>query len=181
MRCSPKCRPNDCQMLTHESLCRTINFQFDIIAIESQNSQTIKSGDKVALRSRCNPLKWLDCSSNNDNECTISKCGKCEENDCFNASFVTPCTSHQFKVFGVSRREARALNTRYQLYFRPAYDNDNSVVSCYDDGCKLQHRQNFTNRGELLNKAQRFTATILTEREEWSTISKTEGNLKLNK
>lgn len=165
MRCAPKCRPKECQSFTPESLCHTINFQFEIVAVDSQDARKVKSGDKVALRSRCNPSKWLDCSGGHlNNECSITKCSRCAGSLCYDADYITPCRNHHFKVFGVGRRDGKLLNTHYQLYFRPSEGNNNSAVSCYDgDICKLSNGKNFTNQGEMLDESQRFTFTILTE------------------
>lgn len=165
MRCAPKCRPKECQPFTPDSLCHSINFQFEVVAVEMQNSQKIRSGDKVALRSRCNPSKWLDCSGGFlSNECSITRCSRCAGSLCYDANFVTPCKSHHFKVFGVGRPDGKLLNTHYQLYFRPADDSNNSTMSCYDnDVCKFTSGRNFTNHGEMLDESQRFTFTILTE------------------
>ena len=165
MRCAPKCRPKECQPFTPESLCHTINFQFKIVTIEPQDSQKIKSGAKVALRSQCNPSKWLDCSGGHlNNECSITKCTRCAGSLCHDADFVTPCKKHHFKIFGVGRPEGKLLNSHYQLYFRPLEDNNSSAVSCYDDDlCKLSSGTNFTKHGEMLEESQRFTFTILTE------------------
>lgn len=173
MRCAPKCRPKECQYpITPNSLCHTINFQFEIVAVEetTQDSQKIKSGDKVALRSRCNPSKWLDCSGGSggdplSGECTITRCSRCAGSSCYDASFVTMCKNHHFKVFGVGRPNGKLLNTHYQLYFRPADgDRNNSSLSCSDnDVCKLAGGRDFTNQGEMLNESQRFSFTILAE------------------
>ncbi len=168
MRCAPKCRPKECHHLTPDSLCHTVNFQFEIVAVGPQDSreQKIKSGDKVALRSRCNPSKWLDCSGGYlGNECSITKCSRCAGSVCFDASFVTLCKSHHFRVYGVGRQDDKVLNSHYQLYFRPAADDDdNSALSCYKkDVCKFSSGRNFTNRGEMLDESLRFPFTILTE------------------
>ena len=147
-----------------DSLCHSINFQFQVTHIEGQDPPKVKSGDKVALRSRCNPSKWLDCSGGDfGNECSITKCSKCPGTVCYD---VTSCKRHHFKIFGVGRPDGKLLNTHYQLYFRPA-DDDNvdsdSVLTCYDDDlCKLSRGGNFTNRGEMLDDSQSFKFTILT-------------------
>ena len=168
VRCAPKCRPKECHNLTPDSVCHTINFQFEVVAIGLRDSDKINSGSKVALRSRCNPSKWLDCSNGNlGNECSIMRCGRCIGSECYDASYVTTCKSHHFRVYGVGRQEDKVLNTHYELYFRPADDDDsgdNSALSCYkNDMCKFTSGRNFTNRGEMLDKSEKFAFTILTE------------------
>ena len=166
MRCDPGCSLKECQQFTPQPVCHTIDFQFEIVAVERQDSKKIKSGDKVALRSRCDPSKWLNCAGGNSrNECSITNCSSCVGSACYDAGFVTPCDNHHFKIFGIGRRENRLINTKYQIYFRPAADGNNSILSCYDELCKLSSSGNFTVGGETLGTAQRFTFSILSATE----------------
>ena len=165
MRCAPRCRPKECHSLTPDSPCHTINFQFEVVAIGPRDSDKINSGSIVALRSRCNPSKWLDCSNGNlGNECFIKRCSRCIGSVCYDASYVTSCKSHHFRVYGVGRQDDKVLNSNYELYFRPADDdgNNHSALSCYDM-CKFTSGRNFTNRGEMLDESERFAFTVLTE------------------
>ena len=100
---------------------------------EDPDAKKIKSGVKVALRSKSNPTQWLDCSET-DGACSISRCTS-NNADSTNAS-VTTCNSHYFKIFGVGRRDGRLLNSNHSIRLRHEY-NDSYLNCDTGDKCKM--------------------------------------------
>ena len=135
MRCSPWCRPRRCHSSDN---CHSITYQFDIVALDQEYNSKINSGSKVALRSRCNPDKWLDCSVFG-NSCRISKCTRCVGERCSNHdNHTSPCHYHHFKIQGVGRREDRVINSNYNVHF--VREEDNQLLSC-SNHCQLSGQE----------------------------------------
>ena len=74
VKCTPTCRSTNCVIWGSKSSCDCINYQFEIIIPEDPNVKKIKSGGKVALRSKNNPTQWLDCSNVRGVSCSITRC-----------------------------------------------------------------------------------------------------------
>lgn len=145
VRCSPRCRPKSCQ---YQSSCHDVTYQFEIVAIDLSINK-IKSGSKVALRSRCNPAKWLDCSGGSDYNCSITRCNKCSGDICSFNYNSAPCDHHHFEVFGARRREGRLLTPFHKVYFRQT--KTNLLLTCEDEICKLLSGKPSEDKGQIFS------------------------------
>ena len=133
LKCTPTCRKTNCVVWGTKSSCNRIDHRFEIIMPENPDANKIKSGAKVALRSKSNPTQWLDCSSP-DGACSISRCVS-NSADSMNAS-ITTCDSHFFKIFGVGRRLNRLINTNHSIQLR--HELNDSYLNCNTgDKCRL--------------------------------------------
>ena len=133
LKCTPTCRKTNCVVWGTKSSCDRIDHRFEIIMPENPDANKIKSGAKVALRSKSNPTQWLDCSSP-DGACSISRCMS-NSADSMNAS-ITTCDSHFFKIFGVGRRLNRLINTNHSIQLR--HELNDSYLNCNTgDKCRL--------------------------------------------
>ena len=130
MKCvpSPGCTPLPCV----GSSCTGVHNQFHIINHETSVNK-IRSGSIVLLRSVNAPANWLDCS--NPRSCIISTCREDNVEDLTNASYKSSCTSHQFQVFGVGRKNNKLLNVGHKLRFKDK--NQQSYLSCNGKRCSL--------------------------------------------
>ena len=133
LKCTPTCRKTRCVVWGSISSCDRIDHRFEIVTRENPDANKIRSGAKVALRSKSDPTQWLDCSSA-DGACSISRCTS-NNADSTNAS-ITTCDSHFFKIFGVGRRLNRLINTNYSIQLRHEY-NDSYLNCNTGDKCKL--------------------------------------------
>lgn len=134
MKCvpSPGCTPLPCRGIS----CQGEDNQFHIVNHKSKTNK-IKSGATVLLRSVNAPSNWLDCSgSSNTDTCIISTCREDNVEDPQNASYISSCSSHHFKVFGVGRGINKVLNVNHKLQFRDK--NQQSYLSCNGKKCKLR-------------------------------------------
>lgn len=122
-----------CSRIGIQSSCHMLTYQFEIVTID-QDTKKVKSGRKVALRSRCNPTKWLDCN-NPDSECSITKCTKCIGEICTYGDYSQPCDRHHFIVYGVGRREEGVLNTNYEIYF--GREGTDALLTCSGSVCRM--------------------------------------------
>lgn len=139
LKCFPTtCKPTTCFTFGSQSTCDGLNHQFEIIAIENPNARKIKSGDTVALRSKANPAKWLDCTSA-DRTCSITICSSPYPNFIYDySSALTTCDAHIFEIFGVRRRLGRLLNSNHNIQLQ--YGNE--FLSCAGTAgsvCKLSN------------------------------------------
>ena len=151
IRCSPQCRPKPCQIVESQSSCHEITYQFELVTVGS-DTNIIKAGSKVALRSRCNPTKWLDCSGLSS-ECSITRCNQCRGDICTYNDYDAPCNRHYFKIFGIGRRNGRMLNSNRQIYLR--HDETDSILTCEGETCNL------SSEGPSEEMAQIFSITVL--------------------
>ena len=133
LKCTPTCRKTNCVVWGTKSSCDRIDHRFEIIMPENPDASKIKSGAKVALRSKSNPTQWLDCSSP-DGACSISRCMS-NSADSTNAS-ITTCDGHFFKIFGVGRRLNRLINTNHSIQLRHEF-NDSYLNCNTGDKCRL--------------------------------------------
>ena len=114
-----------------KSSCDRIDHRFKIIMPENPDANKIKSGAKVALRSKNIPTEWLDCSSP-DGACSISRCMTSDNSN----NSITTCDSHFFKIFGVGRRLNRLINTNHSIQLR--YEFNDAYFNCNTgDKCRL--------------------------------------------
>ena len=149
VKCTPSCLTRKCYSFGN---CDAIDHQFEIVLPDKPNARKIKSGATVALRSKSNPTKWLDC--NNTDKCSISRCTM-NNTDSGNGSYVTSCDSHYFKIFGVRRREGRLLNSNHSIQLR--HKHNNSYLNCNKKKCTLLKGEDCPNTCE----AQSFKLNIL--------------------
>ena len=132
VRCSPRCRAKRCQ--GNQASCHGPAYQFDIIAVDG-NATKITSGSKVALRSRCNMEKWLDCTGIR-NTCLISRCLRCTGDRCGNYDdHTSSCDHHHFTILAVGRREGRLINSNYPIQLV----REGLVLTCSDAQCHLSN------------------------------------------
>ena len=136
VKCTPRCRSTGCYSFRWDSTCNGIANQFQIIMPENPDARKIKSGAKVALRSRNKPTRWLDCSDT-DSSCSISRCARNDADRGTNASFITKCQSHYFKIFGVGRRDGKLINSNHSIRLKHEYNQ--SYLDCSADECRLSH------------------------------------------
>ena len=127
LKCTPICRKTRCVIWKSISSCDRIDHRFEIVTPENPDAKKIRSGTKVALRSKSNHTQWLDCSSAN---------GACSISECSTNTTVTTCDSHFFKIFGVGRRLNRLLNTKHSIQLRYEY-NDSYFTCNTGDRCKI--------------------------------------------
>ena len=108
-----------------------------IITPENPDANKIRSGAKVALRSKCNSHLWLDCTSPNIfGSCSITTYTSTSNNARRHASIfcgptnasITTCDRHYFKIFGVGRRLNRLINTNHSIHLRHQYYD--SYLNC---------------------------------------------------
>lgn len=154
MKCVLTCVTEKCHTFGN---CDAIDYQFEIVVPEDPDARKIRSGAKVALRSRSNQTQWLDCS-NSDGECSVLRCTKDATNACY-SNPITSCDSHHFKIYGVGRREGRLLNSSYRVYFR--HSENDSILSCYSDKCKLSSNEDFYSGENDTQESQIFSFTII--------------------
>lgn len=133
MKCvpSPGCTPLPCDMNACTGVNTAENNQFHIINHES-STKKIRSGATVLLRSVNAPSNWLDCSNT---RCIVSTCAEDNEEDPANISYVSSCSSHQFKVFGLGRQLNKLLKVEHKLQFR--HKTRPSYLSCNGKRCIL--------------------------------------------
>ena len=135
VKCTPRCRSTRCYSIGGRSTCSGIDHQFEIVVTEDPDARKVRSGAKVALRSRSNPTQWLDCSDV-DSSCSISRCTRNDADSGGNASFVTTCDSHYFTIFGVGRRVGKLINSHHSIRLRHEFNH--SFLDCkVDNKCRL--------------------------------------------
>lgn len=140
MRCtpSPGCIPKPCIDIFGTNSCSNIEHQF---AIYNPTSKKIKSGNIIVLRSVFKPTTWLDCNSDSRGRCLLSQCID-NAADSANASYITECDVHQFKILGVNRGEGKILNADHKIQLK--HPVDDTYLNCSGKRCHLGEPQTFT-------------------------------------
>jgi len=129
MKCSPSpgCVPVDCT----GPACKDIDNQFQIIKNdETDTKRTLRGGNTVLLRSIRYFSHWLDCTD--AMFCKITECEEDNDSDMNNASYVSTCAKHRFKIDGVGRTN-KVLNVNNSLQFK-SVQND-AIYKCNRKKC----------------------------------------------
>ena len=126
---SPGCVPISCE----GSACLQGHNQFQIVKKDEEDTKnTIRGGNTVLLRSVEDYSHWLDCS--NPTICKISECSEDNAGDPNNASYVSSCAKHRFKIFGVGRN-SKVLNVNNSLQFKSI--EQDGLLKCSNKKCGI--------------------------------------------
>ncbi len=114
---SPGCVPIECQ----GDACSQSDNKFQIIKRDDSDSRnTIRGRNIILLRSMDRYSHWLDCTDST--VCTISECKEDKGYDLNNASYVSSCVNHRFRIEG-KRRGSKVLNVNNTLQFKSIQHN----------------------------------------------------------